>query len=527
MQKRQKIGLFTIGVLISLVFFNSTVQLAFFQDQEEKSGQPFKEWRGEANAAADPNAFISIWNTTLTCFGSSASNQVWLPLEINGTYDFEVAWGDNTSDTITSWDQAEVTHTYSSEGIYTINITGTIQGWRFNKWGDCLKIGEITQWGALRLGDAGDYFYGCVNLQITANDTLDLTGTTTLSNAFRMCENLGSSGNLNAWDVSQVTDMSWTFHLAHSFNQPLASWDVSNVTSMLMMFRVAHSFDQPIDAWDVSSVTDMNSMFHSAYSFNQPLASWDVSSVTDMYRMFMSATSFNQSIDVWDVSSVTNMIYMFRYASAFNQPLDAWDVSSLIDMSCFFMEASSFNQPLASWDVSSVMKMESLFEGASSFNQPLDAWDVSSVTDMEFMFKDASSFNQPLDAWDVSQVYDMESLFERAYSFNQPLGAWNVSSVVDMENMFTGVTLSTSNYDGMLESWSELQLQSGVLFDAGNSQYSATRARQQIIDTFGWTITDGGQAESDGIPGFPAVWLGIMMLVGLFGLVGYLRLRRR
>ena len=143
MQKKQKIGLFTLGVLISLIFFNSTVQLAFFQDQEEISGQPVKEWSGKANAAADPNAFISIWNTTLTCIGSSASNQVWLPLEINGTYDFTVAWGDGTNDTITSWDQAEVTHTYTSPGTYTVAITGSIEGWQFFPERDNRKIIEI------------------------------------------------------------------------------------------------------------------------------------------------------------------------------------------------------------------------------------------------------------------------------------------------------------------------------------------------------------------------------------------------
>jgi hypothetical protein len=65
-----------------------------------------------------------------------------------------------------------------------------------------------------------------------------------------------------------------------------------------------------------------------------------------------------------------------------------------------------------------------------------------------------------------------------------------------MQFMFSGVTLSTNNYDGMLVSWSQLSLQSSVVFNAGNSQYSAGTAgtaRQLIIDTFGWTITDGGQ----------------------------------
>jgi len=65
-----------------------------------------------------------------------------------------------------------------------------------------------------------------------------------------------------------------------------------------------------------------------------------------------------------------------------------------------------------------------------------------------------------------------------------------------MEDMFWGVTLSTPNYDSLLIGWSQLTLQDGVTFHGGNSNYSSGAAdeRQFIIDTFGWTIYDGGQA---------------------------------
>ncbi|MHA1821174.1 MAG: hypothetical protein ACTSVC_11920, partial [Promethearchaeota archaeon] len=62
---------------------------------------------------------------------------------------------------------------------------------------------------------------------------------------------------------------------------------------------------------------------------------------------------------------------------------------------------------------------------------------------------------------------------------------------------FSGVTLSTTNYDNLLIGWSQLNLQHDVSFDAGNSKYSAGQAataRQNIINNFNWTISDGGQA---------------------------------
>ena len=51
-----------------------------------------------------------------------------------------------------------------------------------------------------------------------------------------------------------------------------------------------------------------------------------------------------------------------------------------------------------------------------------------------------------------------------------------------------------ANYDAMLISWAAQPVQSGVIFGAGNSKYSAAAAsaRQSLIDK-GWNITDGGQ----------------------------------
>ncbi len=393
--------------------------------------------------AINSNSFLSRWNTALISPGSTSSQQIKLPLESSGSYNFTVDWGDGISDTITIWDQTEVTHTYATIGIYDLIIDGMLVGWRFNNVGDKLKIIEISQWGNIRLGNSNSYFYGCSNLQLTATDALNLTGTTTLNQAFKDCINLGNSGNMNNWDVSGIKSM----------------------RSMFQNFDETSSFDQPISNWDVSAVTDMESMFWGSSSFNQPIGDWNVSSVTIMGGMFLAASSFNQPIGDWDVSSVTSI-------SMFNG-------------------ASSFNQPIGDWDISSVTSLDFMFS-ASSFNQPIGNWDVSNVVSMDSMFSYASSFNQSIRNWDVSNVVSMDSMFISALSFNQPIGDWDVSSVTNMYSMFNGVTLSTANYDSLLAGWSALSLQSSITFHGGYSRYSDRNARQYIIDAFGWTIIDGG-----------------------------------
>ncbi len=308
--------------------------------------------------------FLSTWNTALTSGGSSNSSQISLPLESDGTYNFIVAWGDGSTDTITDWNQAIRNHTYVSPGVKNINITGTCRGWRFNNNGDRLKIIEISQWGSLRLGDSGGSFYGCTNLVLTATDAPDLTGTTTLSQAFRGCTNLGSSGNMSAWDVSGVMDMDNVFSDATSFNQDISDWNVSGVMDMMSMFDGATSFNQPIGSWNVSSVTTMGDMFRNAWSFNQPIGTWDVSGVMYMNNMFYYATAFDQPIGAWNVSSVTIMADMFDHTLTFNQPIGAWDVSGVTDMGFMFYGAAAFDQPIGTWKVSNVSDMDGMFLNA-------------------------------------------------------------------------------------------------------------------------------------------------------------------
>ena len=112
-------------------------------------------------------------------------------------------------------------------------------------------------------------------------------------------------GEINNWDVSNVTDMTQMFYNAESFNQPLNKWNVSKVTNMSYMFGGATSFNQPLDNWNVSNVTNMGGMFYNAESFNQPLNKWNLSKVKNMSHMFCSARSFNQPLNKWNVSKVT------------------------------------------------------------------------------------------------------------------------------------------------------------------------------------------------------------------------------
>ena len=221
----------------------------------------------------------------------------------------------------------------------------------------------------------------------------------------------------------------------------------------------------------------------------------DLSNVTSMSNMFSKCTKFNSYIGNWDVSNVTSMFAMFNVAESFNQNLSQWDVSNVTDMTAMFGMANEFNQDISHWDVSNVESMRTMFNSTKFFNQDISTWDTTSVSNMEGMFSGANEFNQDISSWNVSNVTEMSRMFASTYKFDQNLETWNVSKVLTMDEMFQGVTLSTSNYNSLLNGWSRLTLQKQIVYDGGRSKYtsSASSAREKMVNDFGWSILDGGE----------------------------------
>ncbi len=409
-------------------------------------------------------AFITRWKTDNA--GFSGDNQIKIGTNANLTYNYQIDWGDGNIDTNVT---GNITHTYAIAGEYTISITGTFPQLRFsdiadlgnNSEFDSRKLLSIEQWGNLQWLSMQDSFLGCTNLVINAIDTPDLT---------------------------QVTDMTRAFAGATNFNSDIGNWDVSNVTSMFGLFEDS-AFNQDISSWNTANVSKMRNMFANT-PFNQNIGGWNVSNVEDMHGMF-STTPFNQDISAWDVSNVWFMSLMFA-DTPFNQNIGNWDVSRAREMRGLFLGAT-FNQDISNWNVANVTDMNQMFFGNTAFNQNIGNWNVSQVTDMGTMFAGATSFNQDISNWTVSSVADMSFMFANS-NFDQNIGNWNITSVTNMTDMFVNTTLSTANYDSLLQGWALQVPQAGIIFNGGNSTFSnqAQTARDTLINTHGWTITDGG-----------------------------------
>lgn len=394
-------------------------------------------------------AFISLWDTTLTSSGSSLLNQITLPLVVSGTYNFFVNWGDGNTDQILTWNEPLTTHTYIIPGQYTLTITGICTGWQFNNTGDRNKLLTISNWGCLNFGNTGANFFGCSNLTITATDVPNLDGITVFDRLFASCTALITIPNLGSWDVSNILTMVTTFSTCPSFNeQSIIYWQPLSCTSLVGVLSACTLFNAPVGNWPTSSVLDMTGALQGT-AFNYPL-NWDCTSCTNMSSLLASCSSFNSALNFVNSGNVTNMSGLLTNCTSFNQPV--------------------------SFDTSGCQNMSNTFANCSVLNSPI-LINTQSMTTAAFMFNNCSALDQDF-------------------------SGFNVQSLTVGILMFGNLTLSNTNYNLLLNSWSQQTVQSAVNFNAGSSQYDTSSggvngvtARAILTNSPNlWAITDGGES---------------------------------
>ena len=211
----------------------------------------------------DTTSFITTWRTTID------NETITIPTAGSG-YNYTVKTSDGQEITNITGD---ATITFTTAGDYDVSISGAFPRISFNNVGDKTKLIDIKQWGNIAWTSFSSAFRGCSNLVGTYTDAPDLSGVTTLNNAFRSCSVF--TGKVSNWDVSNVTTMSSVFRDASLFNSDLTGWDVSSVDRINSTFQGASSFNQPIGSWDVGNVTTFQLTFGSG-SFDQDLSSWNI-----------------------------------------------------------------------------------------------------------------------------------------------------------------------------------------------------------------------------------------------------------
>ncbi|WP_205959915.1 BspA family leucine-rich repeat surface protein [Flammeovirga aprica] len=455
---------------------------------------------------------------------------------------FEVDWENNGQwEKISTTGLEKITRTLSS-APGTIRIKGELNHFHAPK-----TITDVVQWGKVGFTSLAETFKDCNQLaSFSAQDTPDLSKVTDMNLAFAHMEKF--NGDISNWDVSNVTNMAHMFHASKSFNQDINNWDVSSVVHMYNMFDLAENFNQSLEDWDISSVTSMNNIFINTAltqpNFDRMVKNWSeldglqpgvvfgfnsnfcsageaLSLLEDTHgwklpedRLQRCDEEFvivvNQTKSPITFGANTNSSFWVDWKNDGNwieyttngMETISYEFTGSLNTIRIKGELNHFHAPrsivdVVEWGDVYFTSLESTFQKCTlleSFSAS-GAPNLSEVTTISFLFNGASNFNGDLSTWDVSNIQKMRSAFYNTSSFNQDLSSWDITSVKDMRNMFFNSGISAQNYDNLLVSWSEQEVNDNIRLHVSSNYCSSFAERQSLFNNHGWEIIDNGACD--------------------------------
>ena len=283
---------------------------------------------------------------------TSANEAFTLPCGNAGAYSASIDWGDGSAaSAITSYNDADLSHTYSHAGDHIIKVTGTLPWVYFNNGGHKTKLRKILNWGTVSSASHSGSYYGCANLDELPEDG-GFTGGITCVSMFRDCSGLTSIDG-SAWPMSTVTDTSYMFAGCSKITSvDFGTGTLAATTTCSNMFNgCAKLANVNASNWTLASATTTTYMFYGCPVLTSiDLSSLDTTSLTVTNRMFTNDTLFS-SIDTGsaDFASLADAALMFYGCAALSDiDTSAWDLSSLTNGTSMF-QGSGFNQ--ASYDI--------------------------------------------------------------------------------------------------------------------------------------------------------------------------------
>ena len=422
-----------------------------------------------------------------TVITDAAVQTLQLPTVLGGSYDCLVAWGDGSSDTITSYNQAEVTHTYADAGTYDLVITGTFTHMDSNAtWNQ--RVTAVSNLGSLGWLSFNTAFQGSAALtsfvagdsdtsQVTTFKSMfsnanamiycDMTGLNTgsctdFSFMFNSC-NLPTLLGLKNWDVSAGTNFSDMFQSTKELLVlDLGGWDVREALNMTNMFTAMDLTNLGLTGWAPAKCTSFSDMFSNCSDLVAVgnLSSFDTSSGVQFFQMFRNCSKLT-SIDLsaFNLNQATNIGYMFLGCAGLTSLQTtgpAWEMPLATVIQGAFQNCTGLTAAdISSWKPVKCTNFSLLFEGCTALNSVSLGSFISTATALitgEAAFKDCPALASiDFSGWDLSSCSSLncKSMFYDCFA----LTSCNISGLVkaplhkDIELMFQNCALLTSYPD--------------------------------------------------------------------------------
>ena len=390
---------------------------------------------------------------------------------------------------------------------------------------------DTSNWDVSSVTNMRSMFYGATSANPDTSNW-DLSSVTDMYAMFYSASS--ANPDTSNWDVSSVTNMTFMFYNTSIANPDVSNWDVSSVTTMYRMFEDSNlsveNLTSIYENWSQlnlqqnvefgAGTTEYNTFGQEGRDILVNTYNWTITDGglvspfiievdTSKAGSASDAFEFTGAVGDYDVIAKQNGTQVATFNDLSNQETITLPSSGIYVLEVKSKEVNGFNRiqfnnggdklkitDIKQWgDVVWSSFSESFFGCSNMLTTATDIPNLSNVTNMSNMFRNTSSANPDTINWDVSSVTNMGAMFRDATSANPDTSNWDVSNVTTMRLMFLDSNLSQENLTACYENWSQLTLQNNVSFSAGNTKYNASgqAGRDILVNTYNWTITDGGQ----------------------------------
>lgn len=273
-------------------------------------------------------------------------------------------------------------------------------------------------------------------------------------------------------------------------------------------------YDQTLDSvkqWSNTPLTSLEESFQNCKGFrNLATNAPDLSTCTNMRKTFdfqsgenyknVGRSRYVNSLNNWNTSNITNMSETFRSTGMNYANLGSWDTSNVTTMDRMFDNSQEFNNGgidnLNNWDVSKVTDFDGMFYNCDSLKQYIGGWQFGVPTTFDNMFSNNNSLDSSwgLANWNTANVTNINNIFNNTSYVD--ITSWNINNVTNFGAITPSPNLTISQYENLLVSWAAQTPQSNRSFNAGASRIvpgsAGETAKNTLINTYNWTITDGG-----------------------------------
>ena len=416
---------------------------------------------------------------------SSPADSYTLPTVDGGVYNCTVEWGDGTTSTITSWNQAEVTHQYPSSGKYRIKISGKFEGINFHRHEelnhhDHLKLLDVISWGDDSKMDIAGYVapFNPHNIPSSGSNGIH----TAYIGMFCGCKywndvsggapNWGTCGTANTLHPSAdgrrfgSSSMITTFYGNSSLQADISVWTTEDKPFTGAAYRLFRSRPRSSEvdtfkanfhwipsngnSWEMFSGAsekavgpDGSSLILSNRNQIFEISNWKPTTASPFsastrylfQNAFENSVSMNPDVSDLVNSNCTSVRNLFNGVGVFTgRGLENWsvsDMSNLIELNESF-KGTSINKILP-WTFALGANISGMLQNCDLYNSPCNGWDTSGVLKVNSLFSGSGIFNNGGVSWtdaDWTNCEDFIRMFKQT-SFNQDISRWKLPTTKD------------------------------------------------------------------------------------------------